>query len=58
MEDEDNITVADLKATVRVLNVLADNAKQQRAYFKKNAVDDIVDYLEGKIKQIKMDRRS
>jgi len=48
--EKQDVKVADLRSALKVMRLLSDNAKSNQAYFKKSAVDEIVEYLEKRIK--------
>lgn len=54
-EGVNDIKVADIKSTIQVLRVLADNVDQHQAYFKENAVEDIIRYLNKKLNQMRQE---
>lgn len=52
VEDVD-VTVDDLQTTIKVLTVVKSNIDQHQAYFKESALDQIVNYLNQKAKQVR-----
>jgi len=53
VEEEEDIKVKDLVSAVKVLRLLSEKSSSNQAYFKKSAVDEIIEYLDNRIKDLK-----